>query len=296
MEQVRTDVPSLYVGELRRSLYERSREHWKQWESRDKRSHIQKHMELAHKEDEKPDFVMRAVSYHKSALTRQVGEAVRIGRRGGAGQILNSKSEYDRCRIPRLVVAEIEEEEILKKEEQELEITRANIEEQAMVWSNRKYEERREEDLRKWRIGEYSGSTINKREPEILEGAKKKKRRKYKIIKQDWGLGEQHMAAQMEPVVTAGSYSTEEHKEPQTAAVLEELRATVGARRQSKLSDLWPAPVLETAPPPMDAAPAQERAMGATPRTGLPLDVEGTVRVELYDIDERFLRRGCDNF
>ena len=101
MEQVRTDVPSLYVGELSRSLYERSRDNWKQWESRDKRSHIQKHMELAHKEDEKPDFVMRAVSYHKSALTRQVGEAVRIGRRGGAGQILNSKSEYERCRIPR---------------------------------------------------------------------------------------------------------------------------------------------------------------------------------------------------
>ena len=66
------------------------------------------------------------------------------------------------------------------------------------------------------------------------------------------------MTGQMEPVVTAGSYSTEEHKEPQTAAVLEELRATVGARRQSKLSDLWPASVLETAPPPMDAAPAQE--------------------------------------
>ena len=95
------------------------------------------------------------------------------------------------------------------------------------------------------------------------------------------------MAGQMEPVMTAGSYSTEEHKEPQIATVLEKLRATVGGRRQSKLSDLWPAPVLETAPPPMDAAPEQERAMGATPRTGLPLDVEGTVHVELYDIDER---------
>ena len=60
-----------------------------------------------------------------------------------------------------------------------------------MVWSNKKYKERREEDLRKWRIGEYSGSTINKREPEVLEGARKKKMRIYKIIEQDWGLGEQ---------------------------------------------------------------------------------------------------------
>ena len=58
-----------------------------------------------------------------------------------------------------------------------------------------------------------------------------------------------------EPVETAGSYSTEEHKELQTATVLEELRATVGARRQTKLSDLWPAPVLRTAPPPVNTAP-----------------------------------------
>ena len=52
-----------------------------------------------------------------------------------------------------------------------MEITRANIEEQAMVWSNKKYEERRELDLRKWRIGEYSGSTINKWEPERKGGS-----------------------------------------------------------------------------------------------------------------------------
>ena len=45
-----------------------------------------------------------------------------------------------------------------------MEITRANIEEQAMVWSNKKYEERRELDLRKWRIGEYSGSQREKEE------------------------------------------------------------------------------------------------------------------------------------
>ena len=161
LAHVRTDIPSLYVGESSRSLFERSREHWKQWKSNDKRSHIRKHMELAHKETEKPDFVMRAVSYHRSALTRQVGEAVRIGRRGGAGQILNSKSEYDRCHIPRLVVEEIEEEELKKQEEQELEMTMKNIEEQAKVWSNKKYNEKREADLRKWRIGEYAGSTLN---------------------------------------------------------------------------------------------------------------------------------------
>ena len=150
------------------------------------------------------DILMRAVSYHRSALTRQVGEAVRIGRRGGAGQILNSKSEYDRCHIPRLVVEEIEEEELKKQEEQELEMTMKNIEEQAKVWSNKKYNEKREADLRKWRIGEYAGSTLNKREPEIMEGAKSKRRRQYMIVEEDWGMGEnlQKTVHEEEPVET----------------------------------------------------------------------------------------------
>ena len=38
-----------------------------------------------------PKFTMRAVKFHKTALYRQLGEAVRIRRRGGQGSILNSK-------------------------------------------------------------------------------------------------------------------------------------------------------------------------------------------------------------
>ena len=87
-----------------------------------------KHMEMVHKGEDKPDFVMRAVAFHRSALTRQVGEAVRIGIRGGARRILNSKSEYDRCKIPRLVIEDHEED---KLEEQELEKTKRGLEEQA---------------------------------------------------------------------------------------------------------------------------------------------------------------------
>ena len=39
-----------------------------------------KHIE--HGEGSKPDFMMRVVNYYRSALSRQVGEAIRIGRRG----------------------------------------------------------------------------------------------------------------------------------------------------------------------------------------------------------------------
>ena len=37
------------------------------------------------------------LNYHKSALSRQIKEAVRIRRRGGERRILNSKVEFNRC-------------------------------------------------------------------------------------------------------------------------------------------------------------------------------------------------------
>ena len=58
----------------------------------------------------KAKFMMRIVNFHKSALTRQTAEAVRIRRRGGS--VLNSKSEYNRCYIPRL---RLEDDDIAKK-------------------------------------------------------------------------------------------------------------------------------------------------------------------------------------
>ena len=64
---------------------------------------------------------MRVVRSYKTALSRQIGEAVRIHRRGGAGLILNSKSEYNRCKIPRLVLEELDEEQIKAMEDKELE-------------------------------------------------------------------------------------------------------------------------------------------------------------------------------
>ena len=61
-----------------------------------------KHIE--HGEGSKPDFMMRVVDYYRSALSRQVGEAIRIWRREGEVNILNSKAEYDHSHIPILVV------------------------------------------------------------------------------------------------------------------------------------------------------------------------------------------------
>ena len=52
-------------------------------------------------------------------MTRQIAEAVRIDLRGE--HVLNSKSEYSRCRIPRLVIDQDDWRVYKKKEKAELE-------------------------------------------------------------------------------------------------------------------------------------------------------------------------------
>ena len=94
------EIPSLYVGESSRMIQERGQEHWADFRRNKKDSHIRKHQELQHN-GEAPNFIMRAVSFHRSALSRQTAEAIRIRRRGGMGTVLNSKSEFNRCYIPR---------------------------------------------------------------------------------------------------------------------------------------------------------------------------------------------------
>ena len=101
-------IPSIYVGETSRTIHERAKEHWGATKGSTKEmegSHMVKHMTQYH-EGREPQFIMRVVEYHRSALSRQTGEAVRIMRRGGAGSVLNSRAEFNRCYIPRLRVEE----------------------------------------------------------------------------------------------------------------------------------------------------------------------------------------------
>ena len=57
-------------------------------------------------------YRFKLISSFKDALTRQISEAVRIER--GGVEILNSKSEFNRCRIPRLSI-DFEEWNMMKK-------------------------------------------------------------------------------------------------------------------------------------------------------------------------------------
>ena len=68
-----------------------------------------KHWVLHYNSEGVPNFEMKVVQHHRSVLSRQVGEAIRIRRR--MGTTLNSKSEYNRCKIGRLSLETMEQDE-----------------------------------------------------------------------------------------------------------------------------------------------------------------------------------------
>ena len=103
-------LPAIYVGETCRSLAERSKEHWADYKAGLDSSHIRKHHITHHGGLGQPQFHLRPVKYYKTALGRQVGEAVRIRRRGEE-KLLNSKAEFNRCKITRLSLPQKEKED-----------------------------------------------------------------------------------------------------------------------------------------------------------------------------------------
>ena len=142
-------TPSLYIGESSRTVQEHAMEHWGAERRWDKKSHMTKHQTMEHS-GEPPQFHKKVVSYHKTAHNRQLKEAVRI---------LNARSEFNRCHIPRLVLEEEEEETIKKREQQEkleMEELMKSMEQEDVSWEERK---RRAQEL-----------VISKRSRETVSG------------------------------------------------------------------------------------------------------------------------------
>ena len=159
-------VPSLYVGESARSLFERSTEHWQAAHMKKEESHMHQHMVEEHrKEIDRPEFRFRVVRAFKTALDRQIAEAIRIEMRG---QVLNRRGEFNRCSLTRLGLDyEWEEErwrksiEMVQREENEKEEVLC-IEESAKVRriekeQPAKFNKRRKLDMDGKVWGEYVG-------------------------------------------------------------------------------------------------------------------------------------------
>ena len=101
-------------------------------------NHMIKHQVMEHGgKEQKPDFRMKVRKYFKTALARQVAEAVLIRRRGGEGAILNSRGEFSRSHIPRLQIEMGEQHDNLEHREK----TSKHLREQDMEWEQHRRRE-----------------------------------------------------------------------------------------------------------------------------------------------------------
>ena len=90
-----------------------------------------KQWRIAHPElEEAPKFTIRVIASFQDALSRQLSEAVRIDLRGQ--NIINSKSEYSRCRVPRLRIDK-DEWKYDEQKQSNLEKKKKELEEQAKL-------------------------------------------------------------------------------------------------------------------------------------------------------------------
>ena len=109
------DGKGIYVGESSRSLFERAKEHQADRDANSEDSHQVKHWLLDHPELlAPPKFNFSVIKTFQDPLSRQLSEAVRIELRGE--NILNYKSEFNRCKVPRL---RINMKEWMSKKEKE---------------------------------------------------------------------------------------------------------------------------------------------------------------------------------
>ena len=94
----------LYVGETARSIYERTFEHQYDVEQLKTSSHMLRHLLEMHGGERRKDveFGVRVLKFTRSSFERQILESVLIQNRRDH-HVLNSRSEFNRCAIPRLV-------------------------------------------------------------------------------------------------------------------------------------------------------------------------------------------------
>ena len=95
----------IYIGESSRSLHERSTEHVNDAQNLTSKSHIIKHWMIKHPDlPARPPFRFTITTKYRDALSRQVGEAMRIMM--SSDDLLNSKSEYVRNCLTRITITE----------------------------------------------------------------------------------------------------------------------------------------------------------------------------------------------
>ena len=178
---IRADIPTTYIGETSRSVYERSREHWEGAKKGCLKNHMVKHQVMEHGGEPKPNFFMKIRGYYRTALARQVAEAVMIRRRGGEGAILNSRGEFSRSYIPRLQV--VEEEPVVENDDREQ--SARILREQDREWESTRARELGREAI----LGPKSSpmKRINEEQGARRESKRRRRTLKHKLLEEGWG-------------------------------------------------------------------------------------------------------------
>ena len=173
--------PCIYVGESARSIYERAGEHWDAFKTRKPDSHIWKHHLVHHDSQGEPEMIFKVIGTFRSALSRQIFEAVRIKDRGI--HALNSKGEYDRCKIHRLTVGEEKKTTKWGEEDQFYSGKDGTVGEEYLM--TRRIE--KDKNTRRDAKGNVSVTRPKKRNVIGEESTRPPKKRKYVLVGPDWG-------------------------------------------------------------------------------------------------------------
>ena len=194
------------MGESARSIYERASEHRKDAEDNSEDSHMVKHWRISHPElPIYPAFKFKVIGSYRDALSRQVAEAVRIELRG---EVLNSKSEFNRCKLPRLT---INRDDWLFKQVPANIIANPNAEvlrEEFPAEGGGFNDELGESAL--WNLGAKKKATKRKKEKEVKADTGTRKKKKVKLDRlENWGEADAESEADVrswlvKPVETPG--------------------------------------------------------------------------------------------
>ena len=191
--------PSIYIGETSRSLYERGKEHWRAYHSKQEDSHINKHHLIHHGGVGEPSFPLSPVRFTKTALTRQIMEAVLV-QRWGEEKLLNSKAEFNRSKISRLTLGD-EEKRILRpgvppdlgeEGDEKLQGECGEVQD----WVEDRTKNRRAQEIRgvtSWERGLFRSPArkrLGEEEPPGPASPAKKPKQKYPLLALDWGVEE----------------------------------------------------------------------------------------------------------
>ena len=222
-----------YIGETGKSCYERGVQHLSDASSLKTGSHILKHYFDQHEGERLEDleFGMKIRCTAKSAFERQVSESVIIQQESGMHHILNSRSEYNRCALPRLTTKLGEEE--------------------FSAWKKDLIEEKRKEEdleekirhLRKTRNKE----RIFPQNSKHLPPQKKRKlsRKSFKVVRQifqDWKK-EEREEKEVEPAEEYKKMKSSENGERRPELEKEDLKTEMG-REIEELEESLPAKVI----------------------------------------------------